>query len=372
MAKEKYRIVAVIGTRPEVIKMAPVISELRKHDIFDITILNTAQHRSLLDDMLSIFNITPDIDLNVMQENQSLATLSGNLFLKMEDIFSKHQFDVVLAQGDTTTTLISAQIAFYHHIPFGHIEAGLRSYNFRQPYPEEMNRVFVSQLSQWNYAPTVIEKDNLLKEGIPEEKIFVTGNTVIDSLYLLSHKNTPLPFPLDKNKRLILVTLHRRESFGEPIKHILLALKQLAETFTDIEIIYPVHPNPNVHLQAEKILGHQPRIRLCPPLGYDQFVSLMNRAYFIMSDSGGIQEEAPALNKPILVLRNVTERPLIIDLGLGILVGDHTEKIFTTAAELLSNPTLYQRMQKNLSPYGDGHAAKYIVDSLVNHVSKDI
>ena len=250
-----------------------------------------------------------------MLNNQSLATLTGNLFIRLEDIFKQHTFDCVIAQGDTTTTWVAAQIAFYHKIPFGHVEAGLRSYNLYQPFPEELNRNFVSKLATWHFAPTTREKENLLLENIPENAVSVTGNTVIDSLYLLLKKPTDLPFQLAENKRSILVTLHRRESFGEPIRQIFSALLELANTFADIEILYPVHPNPNVHSVANEMLGNHAQIKLLPPLRYDVFVSLMSQVYLIMSDSGGIQEEAPALDKPILILREITERPLIGELG---------------------------------------------------------
>ncbi len=360
---KKLRVACIIGTRPEVIKMAPVIVALKSSG-FDVVVVNTAQHRQLLDDMLKMFNIVPDIDMNIMQENQSLATLTGNLFIKMEEIFNRMQFDCVIAQGDTTTTLVAAQVAFYHKIPFGHVEAGLRSYNMYQPFPEEMNRVFVSKIATWHFAPTEQEKENLLAEGISATNIAVTGNTVIDSLYESISRDTPIPYPLPENKRVILVTLHRRESFGEPIRNIFSALIELTNKFNDIEIMYPVHPNPNVQLIAKEMLADRPGIQLLPPLSYDVFVSLMKRSTLIMSDSGGLQEEAPALNKPILVLREVTERPLIIELGLGLLVGSDKQKIIESATKLLTDPAEYQAMQRNLSPYGDGHAAGRIVNML--------
>lgn len=371
MSDKPIQVACIIGTRPEVIKMAPVIKILKCQSSIDVCIVNTAQHRQLLDDMLGIFNIEPNIDMNIMQDNQSLATLTGNLFLRMEDLFKSHTFDCVIAQGDTTTTLVAAQVAFYHKIPFGHVEAGLRSYNLYQPFPEELNRVFVSKIATWHFAPTIAEKNNLLLENIAADSITITGNTVIDSLYLLSNKNISLPFNLSTTKRKILVTLHRRESFGQPIRQIFAALLQLVNIFPDIEIIYPVHPNPNVSSIANEMLGNHKQIKLLPPLRYDVFVNLMNQAYLIMTDSGGIQEEAPALDKPLLILREVTERPLIIELGMGILVGSNKDLIVAKATELLNNHTLYQSMQKHISPYGDGHAAERIVNVIINQLNKD-
>lgn len=368
MGPNIIRIACIIGTRPEVIKMAPIINAIRLYSNLKIFIISTAQHRQLLDNMLRIFVIRPDVDLNVMQDNQSLGTLTGNLFIKLAEVFATNSFDWVLAQGDTTTTLVAAQMAFYYRIQFGHVEAGLRSYNMYQPFPEEMNRVLISKMATWHFAPTSVEKDNLLRENISPNKIIVTGNTVIDSLYLLSKKDTALPFELPINKRIILLTLHRRESFGEPIRQIFSALLEIANKFEDIIILYPVHPNPSVQQVATEILKSHPRVRLLEPLGYDVFVTLMCKAYLIMSDSGGIQEEAPALDKPIIVLRDVTERPLIIELGLGLLVGSNKENIVNTVTELLIDPHKYQSMQKHLSPYGDGHAAERIVNIINTHV----
>ncbi len=371
MRKNKARVACVIGTRPEVIKMAPVIAAIRASDIMEPYIICTAQHRQLLDDMLTIFNITPDIDMNIMQHNQTLAALTGNLFTSMEKIFVKEKFDAVIAQGDTTTTMVASQIAFYHRIPYGHVEAGLRSFDMYHPFPEEMNRVFVSQVATWHFVPTDSEKQNLLKERVPEANIFITGNTVIDSLYLIAARNKPLPANIPADKRMILMTLHRRESFGQPIQDIFAAIKALVEKFSDIQFVYPVHPNPNVHDTALTMLGNVSGVTLIEPQPYDVFVSLMNHAYFMMSDSGGIQEEAPALNKPVLVLRDVTERPLVIELGLGKLVGTDKDRIVNVTSDLLSNLNSYNSMRKGISPYGDGHAAERIADVLTAYFNKD-
>lgn len=371
MHKTKARVACVIGTRPEVIKMAPVIAAIRASNILEPFVVCTAQHRQLLDNMLSIFNIKPDVDMNIMQHNQSLAILTGNLFTNMENLFVKEKFDAVIAQGDTTTTMVASQIAFYHRIPYGHVEAGLRSYDLHHPFPEEMNRVFVSQVATWHFVPTKGEKENLLKERVPEKNIFITGNTVIDALYMIAKRNAPLPASIPANKRIILMTLHRRESFGKPIQDIFAAVKILTEKFPDIQIVYPVHPNPNVHSTATNMLGNVPGVTLLDPLPYDVFVSLMDHAYFMMSDSGGIQEEAPALNKPVLVLRKVTERPLVIELGLGKLVGTDKDTIVDAASELLTNTDSYNSMRKGISPYGDGYAAERIVDVLNAYFNKD-
>jgi UDP-N-acetylglucosamine 2-epimerase (non-hydrolysing) len=366
----KIRIACIIGTRPEVIKMAPIIEQTKQHSNIELCVINTAQHRSLLDDMLKIFNITPDVDMNIMRENQTLGALTGNLFLKIDDFLSKNKFDYIIAQGDTTTTLVAAQVAFYRDIPFCHVEAGLRSFNLRQPFPEEMNRIFVSKIATWHFAPTETEKRYLLDENVDEKSIVVTGNTVIDSLYKIAESKHHLPIELDKNKRIILVTLHRRESFGEPIKEIFSAFLELVARFDDIEIIYPVHPNPNVNALANTMLSAQPRIKLIKPVQYEEFVSLMQHAYFIMSDSGGIQEEAPALDKPVLILREVTERPLIVEYGMGVLVGSDKNKIVNMAEKLLTDPSVYQSMQKHYSPYGDGKAAERIVRFLLDNYKK--
>lgn len=372
MMKNKIHVACVIGTRPEVIKMAPIIKELRKYPQYHIFVINTAQHRELLDDMLTIFQIAPDIDMNIMQNNQSLAELSGQLFLRLNSVMGSRKFDVVLAQGDTTTTWVAAQIAFYNNIKFGHVEAGLRSGDFRQPFPEEMNRVFVSKLATWHFAPTATEKQYLLNENVPEENIFVTGNTVIDSLYTIAKRNVALPFSLPKDKRIILVTLHRRESFGDSLRNIFQALIDIVNTLPDVHIVYPVHPNPHVHDTAYEILGNHDSIQLLSPLRYDAFVTLMQSAYLIMSDSGGIQEEAPALAKPVIILREKTERPLIVELGLGVLAGTHKQDILHHATEILTNPEKYKAMQKHISPYGDGLAAERIVKVIAEHFIKEV
>lgn len=361
----------MIGTRPEVIKMAPIINKLKEHKNVNVFVISTAQHRELIDDVLKLFSITPDIDLNIMSQNQSLATLTGNLFIKLEAIFNDNNFDCVIAQGDTTTTFVTSMISFYHNIPFAHVEAGLRSFDIHKPFPEEINRVFVSKVASWHFAPTSREREYLLNEGILDSNIYITGNTVIDSLYNLVKRQTPLPFAISPNKRIILVTMHRRESFGNPIKEIFGALGEIADKYSDVEIIYPVHPNPSVRAAAKELLANNERIHLINPLTYDVFVSLLNSAYLVMSDSGGIQEEAPALDKPILILREVTERPLVVELGMGILVGTNKENIVKTASMLLEDSNKYKSMQKHESPYGDGHASDRIITAIITRLVGD-
>ena len=361
MPENILNVLCSIGTRPEVIKMAPVVWKIRQQKNMRVTVIITAQHRQLIDDVLTLFNIQPDFDLNIMQENQSLSTLTGNLFLKLEPLIDKDKYDIVLAQGDTTTTLVTAQISFYKKIPFGHIEAGLRTYNFRNPFPEEMNRVFISKLSDIHFAPTDLERKILENENINSSAIYVTGNTVIDALYYWAEKNTPLPFSLPENKKIILLTLHRRESFGAPMQNIFSALLELVKKHDDIHIIYPVHPNPNINKMAYEMLDQHPSISLIKSLAYDKFVTLMKHAYLICTDSGGLQEEAPALNKPLIVLRDETERPLVVSLGLARLGGTNKNSVLSSIESLVSDIDLYRQMQKNISPYGDGHAAERIV-----------
>ncbi len=363
MTDRVFKICCVIGTRPEIIKMAPIIHELEKHSHFRVDIINTAQHRDLLDNMLEIFDIEPTFDLNIMKDNQTLNSLTGRLLLELEPIISRNKYDMVIAQGDTTTTLVAAQTAFYYKIPFAHVEAGLRSYNIYHPYPEEANRVMVTPLTSLHFSPTDCERDNLMKEGVDPSRIFVTGNTVIDSLLHFAKKDTPLPFSVD-GKRLLLVTMHRRESFGDPLREIFASFKTLTQQFPDIEIVYPTHPNPNVRQACEEILNGVDRIHLIEPLQYDVFVSLMKHAYLILTDSGGIQEEAPALDKPVIILRELTERPLVVSEGMGVLVGSNKDKIVSVTSELLTNPSKYHSMQKGRSPYGDGQASRRIVEAI--------
>jgi UDP-N-acetylglucosamine 2-epimerase (non-hydrolysing) len=358
------KILCVVGTRPEAIKMAPVILALKDEPWVDVRVLATAQHRHMLDQVMNFFGIDPDIDLNIMSPNQDLTTLTARLMLELDDVFLAEKPDAVLAQGDTTTVMTVALACFYHRIPFGHVEAGLRTWDMQNPFPEEMNRVIAGRLAKWHFAPTESSRQNLLREGIEDKDIIVTGNTVIDALLMTASKDLELSIPVDDSKRLILVTSHRRENFGEPFRNICRALKALADQNTDIQILYPVHPNPNVKDVAYEMLSECTNIILCEPLDYASFIAAMKKAYFIISDSGGVQEEAPALGKPVLVLRDETERPEAVDCGVVKLVGPNYERILSEAQMLLDNEEAYKSMARGVSPYGDGKGSERIVTVL--------
>lgn len=344
--------------------MAPVILALKQETWVEVRILATAQHRHMLDQVLNYFGIEPDIDLNIMRPNQALTTLTARLLLELDDVYQAEKPDVVLAQGDTTTVMTVALACFYHRIPFGHVEAGLRTWNMQNPFPEEANRVIASCLSRWHFAPTMSSRDNLLKEGIPEDNIVVTGNTVIDALLMTAAKDLDIGINLSPDKPLVLVTCHRRENFGTPFRNICRAIHTLAERNPHVQFLYPVHPNPNVKSVAEKVLGNSSNIHLCEPLDYAPFVAAMKRSYIIVTDSGGVQEEAPALGKPVLVLRNETERPEAIEYGVVKLVGPDYDRIIAEVQRLLDDEIIYREMAKGVSPYGDGHAAERIVKIL--------
>lgn len=360
----RRKILCVVGTRPEAIKMAPVIRALKACTGIACRVMATAQHRQMLDQVLDVFDIEPDIDLDIMRPNQALTTLTASLLLKMDDVILAEKPDVVLAQGDTTTVMTIALTCFYHRIPFGHVEAGLRTWDLSTPFPEEMNRVLAGRLARWHFAPTESSRQNLLKEGVREEEIVVTGNTVIDAIHSVAQQQLQVGVDLDDTKRLILVTSHRRENFGEPIKEICRAILTLVQNNDDIQVLFPVHHNPNVKAVVYEILGGQPRITLCPPLDYLPFVGAMQRAHIILSDSGGVQEEAPALGKPVLVLRRETERPEAVEAGVVRLVGPDYKLIIKETQRLLDDHSAYQEMAQNISPYGDGNAAQRIVNIL--------
>lgn len=361
---KQFRIICVIGTRPEAIKMAPVILALKKESWVDVRVLATAQHRHMLDQVLSAFAIEPDIDLDIMRPNQALTTLTARLLLDLDDVLQAEKPDVVLAQGDTTTVMTVALACFYHRIPFGHVEAGLRTGDMYNPFPEEMNRTVAGRLSRWHFAPTQGSRHNLLREGVADTTIHVTGNTVIDALMTVAKRDLDIGIALDSSKRMILVTAHRRENFGEPFRQVCRAIRALADAYENIEILYPVHPNPNVAGMAHALLTDHPRIRLCAPLDYLPFVAAMKQAYLILSDSGGVQEEAPALGKPVLVLRRETERPEAVAEGVVKLVGPDCDAIMAESIRLLDDPAYYASMARGVSPYGDGHAAERIVSIL--------
>lgn len=361
------KILCVVGTRPEAIKMAPVILALQQEPWAQVRVLATAQHRQMLDQVNAFFGIEPDIDLNIMRPNQALTTLAARLLLEMDEVLLSEKPDAVLVQGDTTTVMTVALACFYHRIPIGHVEAGLRTWDMQNPFPEEANRVIASKLARWHWAPTEGSKQNLLKEGVAEEDIVVTGNTVIDALLMTAAKDLNVGIELDANKRLILVTSHRRENFGEPFRNICRALRTLAEQNQDVQFLYPVHPNPNVKDVAYELLGSLPNFVLCEPLDYARFIAAMKRSYIILTDSGGVQEEAPALGKPVLVFREETERPEAVDQGVVKLVGPNYDRIVSETQQLLDDENAYKAMARGVSPYGDGLAAQHIVQTLRAH-----
>lgn len=357
-------ILCVVGTRPEAIKMAPVILALKKESWANVRVLATAQHRDMLDQVNEFFGIDPDIDLNIMRPNQALTTMTARLLLKLDDVLQAEKPDVVLVQGDTTTVMTMALACFYHRIPIGHVEAGLRTWDMQNPFPEEANRVIAGKLARWHFAPTEGSRQNLLKEGISDTAIIVTGNTVIDALLMTAAKDLEFAVPLDSAKRLVLVTSHRRENFGKPFRNICRALRTLAENNPAVQFLYPVHPNPNVKDVAHEFLAELPNFILCDPLDYAPFIAAMKRAYIILTDSGGVQEEAPALGKPVLVLREETERPEAVEQGVVKLVGPNYDAIVQETQCLLDDEFAYRAMARGISPYGDGKAAERIVQVL--------
>ena len=367
MAAERIKVLTVCGTRPEAIKTAPVIKALAVDSAFDSKVCVTAQHRQMLDQIMSFFAIEPDFDLNVMRPDQSLEELTGRVLTGMQQVFRQWQPDVVLVQGDTTTSFAASLAAFYARIAVGHIEAGLRTGDKYAPYPEEINRRLTGELADVHFAPTPRARDNLLHEGYAPEKIHVTGNTVIDAL-LMAERNLPaevearFPF-LDADKKLLLVTGHRRENFGSGFEQICQALRELAQR-RDVQIVYPVHLNPHVREPVGRILSGLPNVHLLEPQDYPPFVCLLRRACLVLTDSGGIQEEAPTLGKPVLVMRETTERPEGVDAGTARLVGTSQETIVRETCRLLDDPEVYQAMATAHNPYGDGTAARQIVTLL--------
>jgi len=366
VAKTKH-ILCVIGTRPEAIKMAPVILALKNEAWAQARVLATGQHRQMLDQVNQFFGIVPDIDFNIMQQNQSLTTLTSRLLLALDDLFQAERPDVVLVQGDTTTVMAVSLACFYHRIPIGHVEAGLRTWDIQNPFPEEANRVIVGKLAKWHFAPTERSRQNLLRDGVADSEIIVTGNTVIDALLMSAGMNLECTVPLDPTKRLVLVTSHRRENFGEPFRNICRALRALAVNNPSVKFLYPIHPNPNLKDVADEFLAKLPNFSLCAPLDYASFIAVMKRAYIILTDSGGVQEEAPALGKPVLVLRDETERPEAVEHGVVKLVGTNYERIVEEVQRLLDDEAAYKAMAIGVSPYGDGHATERIVKTLRNY-----
>jgi len=365
------KIICIFGTRPEAIKMVPVLRELqKKKDLFKTVVVVTAQHREMLDQVLRLFNLQFDYDLNIMQESQSPYYITTSSLSRLEKVIKKENPDFILVQGDTTTTFAATLAAFYQKVPVGHIEAGLRSYDKFNPYPEEVNRLLTDALCDIHFAPTPTAKRSLLKENIESESIFVTGNTVIDALYLALKKphrfrNSVLKKIDFTKKRIILLTAHRRENWGTPLENICLSIKKLIHKYDDLEVVYPVHLNPKVKNVVYRILKNSPRIHLIKPLDYLDFVNLLNKCFLVLTDSGGLQEEAPALGKPVLVLRKVTERPEAIKAGTVKVVGLSKESIFRETCKLLDNKRTYNKMATSVNPYGDGKASKRILDAIL-------
>ncbi|WP_333887321.1 non-hydrolyzing UDP-N-acetylglucosamine 2-epimerase [Clostridium sp.] len=368
----KLKIVTIFGTRPEAIKMAPLIKEFEKRHNIENKVCVTAQHREMLDQVLKLFNITPDCDLNVMKSNQTLTGITSRVLQGLEEVFDRENPDLVLVHGDTTTTFAGALAAFYKKIRVGHVEAGLRTYDKYFPFPEEMNRKLTGAIADLHFAPTSGSRENLLREGIAEEKIFVTGNTVIDSMKFTVDKdyvfNTDELNNIDYNKsKVIMVTAHRRENWGEGIENICNALKKVVEENKEVEVIYLVHLNPKVRDIVYKILGGVNRVHLLNPLDTKETHNLMDRCYMVMTDSGGLQEEAPHLGKPVLVLRNVTERPEAVKAGTVKLVGTKKSDIIKQASELISDSSKYDVMSRAINPYGDGKASGRIVAAILQY-----
>jgi len=362
---QKHKVMVIFGTRPEAIKMAPLIPELQKHpDTFEALSCSTGQHREMLKQVLEIFEITPTYELDVMVPNQTLAGLTSRLIQRLDALFGEVKPDCVLVHGDTTTSLAAGLAAYYHKIPVGHVEAGLRTYDRYQPFPEEMNRHLVDALSTFHFAPTQTAANHLVKENISNDYICITGNTVIDALQLVVQKPCDLPLDIDwDSKKVILVTAHRRENHGKPLEDICNALHKIVDTYPDVEIIYPVHYNPNVKGPVFERLGGIDRIHLTEPLHYLEFSHLMSKSYLILTDSGGIQEEAPSLGVPVLVLRDVTERPEAVEAGTVRVVGTDTERILAEVDRLMDMGN-HKTMAQAANPYGDGTASKRIVNIL--------
>ena len=369
----KLKVMTVFGTRPEAIKMCPLVLEMRKHpDEIEPLVAVTAQHREMLDQVLHLFGITPDYDLNIMSAGQTLYDVTEKALRGLQKVLEEAKPDLVLVHGDTTTTFAGALAAFYAQIPVGHVEAGLRTGNKYSPFPEEMNRKLTGALADYHFAPTATSKANLLRENVPEAKIVVTGNTVIDALKTTVKKDyrfddDALHEVLDSGKRLILMTTHRRENLGEPMRHVYKALCEVLRTHPGVEAIFPVHKNPKVRQIVNEELGHLPQVHLIEPLDYEPFANLMARVDIVLTDSGGIQEEAPALGKPVLVMRRETERPEAVAAGTAKLAGVEKDVIVSMASELLENPEAYARMAKAVNPYGDGHASARIADAILWH-----
>ena len=369
---KKIKVMSIFGTRPEAIKMAPLVKELESRKEIKSIVCVTAQHREMLDQVLETFKITPDYDLNIMKQGQTLGDVTTRALNGVETVIKEAKPDIVLVHGDTTTTFAGALAAFYNQVAIGHVEAGLRTYDKYSPFPEEMNRQMVDCMTDMYFAPTTLSKENLLKQNIDESKIYITGNTAIDAMDTTvddNYKHPELEW-LKNNERLILLTAHRRENLGDPMRNIFRAVKRITDEFEDVKVIYPIHKNPKVREVAKEIFGDSDKIKLIEPLEVFDFHNFQNKSYIIMTDSGGIQEEAPSLGKPVLVLRDSTERPEGIDAGTLKLVGTDEEIIYEEAKKLLSDKKEYEKMSHASNPYGDGHASERIVDAIIEKYKK--
>lgn len=367
------KVISIFGTRPEAIKMAPLVKELESRKEIKSIVCVTAQHREMLDQVLETFNIKPDYDLNIMKQGQTLGDVTTRALNGLEEVIKEAKPDIVLVHGDTTTTFAGALAAFYNQVAIGHVEAGLRTDDKYSPFPEEMNRQMVDCMSDMYFAPTNISKENLLKENIPEDKIYITGNTAIDAMSTTIDKNYSHPELewIKDNERMILLTAHRRENLGEPMRNIFKGIRRIIDEFEDVKIIYPIHMNPKVREVANEIFGECDRVRLIEPLEVFDFHNFQNKSYLILTDSGGIQEEAPSLGKPVLVLRDTTERPEGIEAGTLKLVGTDEDVIYEETKKLLTDKEAYEKMSHASNPYGDGHASKRIVDAIISNLSSN-
>ena len=364
----KIKVISVFGTRPEAIKMAPVVKELESREEINSIVCVTAQHRDMLDQVLETFKIKPDYDLNIMKPGQTLTHITAEVLKGIEEVIIKEEPDVVLVHGDTTTAMAAALAAFYQQKKIGHVEAGLRTFDKYSPYPEEMNRQIIDRVADLLFAPTELSKKNLGDCNNKGQQIFVTGNTAIDALKTTVHdayQNDILDWA--KGSRLLLVTAHRRENLGDPMRHIFSAIRRITEDFDDVKVVYPVHLNPKVQSVAKEVLGSTNKVKLIDPLDVLDFHNFMKAAYIILSDSGGVQEEAPSLGKPVLVLRDTTERPEGIEAGTLKLVGTSEEAVYKETKKLLTDKKAYAEMSEAKNPYGDGFASKYIVDAIINN-----
>lgn len=373
MMAKKIKVMTVFGTRPEAIKMAPVVLELAKHPDKIVPVVTvTAQHRDMLDQVLNLFQIKPDHDLDIMAAGQTLFDITSRAMMGLDKVLQEEKPDIVLVHGDTTTTFAGALASYYHQVSVGHVEAGLRTHNKYSPFPEEMNRKLTGSIADLHFAPTDTSEQNLLAESVDSKRIFVTGNTVIDAL----HKTVDDDFQFEdevlqgidfKNKRIVLLTTHRRENLGEPMRHVYRAMRRLVDEFEDVEIVFPVHKNPKVREVVQEELGGLSKVHLIDPLDYEPFANLMHRSHLILTDSGGVQEEAPALGKPVLVLRDTTERPEAVAAGTVKLIGTDEKVVYDEAKLLLTDRDEYSRMSEACNPYGDGKASQRIIQAILYH-----